>query len=110
MTNLTALAGTGSSDHETEKRERECFGFGRMRSIGPSGGRGLNTRAGIFWELPLGMLASPNGALVENNKNKKDFGATSHPATLSDPKHPLQSEASAFKSFRLVATVHGEVS
>ena len=72
-----------------------------MIRIAPRGVKTRNTTAGIFWELPLGMLQSPNGALLENNKNKKDSRARSHPATLNDPKHPPTSEASAFKSFRL---------
>jgi hypothetical protein len=31
----------------------------------------------------------------------------SHPAALGDPRHPLASEAFAFKPFRLVATETG---
>jgi hypothetical protein len=42
--------------------------------IAPSGGTGRNTRAGIFWELPLGMRPSPKWSSPKNNKKNNGFG------------------------------------
>jgi hypothetical protein len=60
----------------------------RITRIAPIGGTARNTRAGIFWELPLGMLPSPNGSLLRNNKKTTNLGETDYHATRSDPSNP----------------------
>jgi hypothetical protein len=70
--------------------------LGGCIGIAPCGGTRRNTRAGICWELPLGMLHSPNGALLRNNKSKRGSRATSLPANTE------RSEASAYiRSIRI---------
>jgi hypothetical protein len=56
--------------------------------IAPRGDTVSNTRAGIFCELPLGMLPSPNKALPRNNKKNKGLGERNYRPTRSDPSNP----------------------
>jgi hypothetical protein len=51
--------------------------------------RTRNTRAGIFWELPLGRLLSPDGSLLRNNKREKASGERNRVATEIDPSNPF---------------------